>query len=298
MLRPNGYANSDLKENPMSHTLRLPLVAPDRLSRHFKLSRSWVGPLPLHATFPWRNPSALFFLLLALFLPLPASAQVVTGTPPFSSFGGGPDVINLANLNSHIAIPVLHKPGRGTNFDFDLVHDSSVWTPVTSSGVTSWQPASNWGWASSEVAIGYITNKILSGTANICNQQFFNITYTYAWSYVDGLGTVHPFTGYVSHSSTPASGPCGSYPNDGFTAVAPDGSGYTLTVFGNSVTSLFGSDGRQINAPIGSGPASLQDRNGNKITTDATGHFYDTMSSTTPVLTVSGTAPANTTLTY
>ena len=57
-----------------------------------------------------------------------ASAQVQTGTPPFGSFGGGPDVINLANLNAHWTIPLLHKPGRGTNFDYDLTYDSSVWT--------------------------------------------------------------------------------------------------------------------------------------------------------------------------
>jgi len=50
----------------------------------------------------------------------PSSAQVQTGTSPFGSFGGGPDVVNLGNLNSHLVIPVVHKPGRGTNFNYDL----------------------------------------------------------------------------------------------------------------------------------------------------------------------------------
>ena len=84
-------------------------------------------------------------LLIAAFATSPASAQVATGTPPFGSFGGGPDVINLANLNAHITIPVLHKAGRGTNFTYDLSFDSSVWYPVTSGGTTSWQAVGNWG---------------------------------------------------------------------------------------------------------------------------------------------------------
>src|SRR5260221_13031168 len=74
-----------------------------------------------------------------------ASAQVTGGTPPFGSFGGGPDVINLASLNSHISIPVVHKAGRGSDFTYDLSYDSSAWYKVTSNGTTSWQPVYNWG---------------------------------------------------------------------------------------------------------------------------------------------------------
>jgi len=55
-------------------------------------------------------------------------AQVPTGTPPMGSFGGGPDIIDLANLNSHLDISVINKPGRGgMNFTYDLNYDSSVW---------------------------------------------------------------------------------------------------------------------------------------------------------------------------
>src|SRR5467141_675012 len=65
-----------------------------------------------------------FFLLSVLALTgASASAQVQTGTPPFGSFGGGPDVINLANLNAHIGVPVLHKAGRDTNFTYDLNYE-------------------------------------------------------------------------------------------------------------------------------------------------------------------------------
>jgi len=75
-------------------------------------------------------------------------AQVTTGTPPFGTFASNsaPDVIDLANLNAHIPIPVLHKAGRGLDFTYDLSYDSSVWYPVTSNQVTSWQPVLYWGW--------------------------------------------------------------------------------------------------------------------------------------------------------
>src|SRR5229473_6505199 len=96
-------------------------------------------------------------ILLALSIGL-ASAQVPTGTPPFGSFGGGPDVINLANLNSHISIPVMDKPGRGMSSNYDLSFDTSVWYPVTSGSTTSWQPVYNWGWrGQTEVSMGYIS---------------------------------------------------------------------------------------------------------------------------------------------
>src|SRR6266849_4675982 len=96
---------------------------------------------------PMSRPLHFLHLLILLALSIGlASAQVPTGTPPFGSFGGGPDVINFANLNAHLAIPVLHKPGRGTNFTYDLSYDSSVWYPVGVSGSQTWQYVNNWGW--------------------------------------------------------------------------------------------------------------------------------------------------------
>lgn len=41
-------------------------------------------------------------------------AQVATGLPPFGSFGGGPfDTVNLADLDVHLQIPIVNKPGSG-----------------------------------------------------------------------------------------------------------------------------------------------------------------------------------------
>ena len=54
--------------------------------------------------------------------------QPTTGIPPFQSFGGGPDVINLGNLNVHLSVPVFSRAGRGIPFSYALAYDSSVWS--------------------------------------------------------------------------------------------------------------------------------------------------------------------------
>ncbi|HXN74853.1 MAG TPA: hypothetical protein VN861_20070 [Candidatus Acidoferrales bacterium] len=79
-----------------------------------------------------------FAVALFLFCSAPSFAQVQTGTPPFGSYSGGPDIINLGNLNAHLTVPIVQKAGRGTNFTYYLNLDSSVWYPVGSSGSQSW----------------------------------------------------------------------------------------------------------------------------------------------------------------
>jgi len=81
-----------------------------------------------------------FVVALLLSSSAPCFAQVQTGTPPFASYGGGPDIINLGNLNAHLTVPIVQKAGRGTNFTYYLNLDSSVWYPSDSSGTLSWQP--------------------------------------------------------------------------------------------------------------------------------------------------------------
>jgi hypothetical protein len=97
---------------------------------------------------------ALLLLFLVFTFSGLAFAQVTTGTPPFGSFGGGSDVIDLANLNTHITIPVLSKAGRGMPFNYVIEYDSSIWQPVTSSGSTIWQPtnAGSFGWTFTALA--------------------------------------------------------------------------------------------------------------------------------------------------
>ncbi len=60
--------------------------------------------------------SAKFALVAVLTLSVSMTvlaAGPTTGTPPFRSLGGGPDVINLGNLNVHYAMPVFGRAGRG-----------------------------------------------------------------------------------------------------------------------------------------------------------------------------------------
>ena len=139
----------------------------------------------------------VLMVLLALALGQ-IEAQVPTGTPPFGSFGGDPDAINLANLNSHIVVPVLHKPGRGTNFTYDLSYDSSVWYPVGVSGSQTWTPVSNFGWRGvTEVATGYISYTV---TSTLCldshGVKYFGYKSTYSnWVYHDNFGISHKFSG-------------------------------------------------------------------------------------------------------
>jgi RHS repeat-associated protein len=237
-------------------------------------------------------------LLLAA---LPTFAQVATGTPPFSSSAGGPDVIDLANLNAHLDIPVLNKPGRGGyNFTYDLSYDTSLWFPSSSSGTNTWTVAGvgNWGWrGQTEIATGYVSR---GPTTITCpNPQYpptlpktIRDTLFSNYVYHDSFGISHPIP-----NMTFDPGLCAGETSASGTAI--DGSGYVLTVTtaGNTVTST---SGDLISAPTssGSGSGSKTDRNGNEITVNSSGQFFDTLSSTTPVLTVSGTPPSNTVFTY
>ena len=236
-------------------------------------------------------------IVLLAITPLRLSGQVPTGTPPFGSFGGVPDIINLANLNVHIDVPVLNKPGRGINFTYDLSYDSSVWYPVTSNGSTTWTPVYNLGWrAQTESSTGYLA---FSSTTSLCytNKIPSGIRITDTnYVYHDSWGVPHPFAG----AAYELSGSCGSSAHN-FTATATDGSGYKLsTNIANSSGALWTSTGRALNPPIntGAGAASSTDRNGNQITVNSSGQFFDTLSSSTPVLTVSGVAPSPTIFSY
>lgn len=252
-----------------------------------------------------RTPRALLLTLVLAFSVSAASAQVQTGTPPFGSFGGGPDVINLGNLNVHFTIPVLHKPGRGLNFTYDLSYDSSVYYPVTSGGTTSWQPVQNWGWrAATEAATGYISDSgTITGTCNPSGHADIPGRITVSnWVYHDPFGISHGFSG----SAIINTGNCAAYggPNStGFTSTATDGSGYKLVVTGSPTTTIlvrnvFAVDGTNetVQENSGTGAASGLDRNGNQITVSGSGVFTDTLGTT--ALTVAGTAPSPTTFTY
>ena len=251
-------------------------------------------------------PSAarnLLFLLFFFVLALPASAQgPATGTPPFGSFSGGPDIINNANLNDHWTFPVLHKPGRGIPFTYDLSYDSSMWYPVGVSGSQNWQPVGNWGWRGiTEVAAGYISYTMTQEQTCYFNNQYYGIIYRYNnWTYHDTFGVAHYFS--IGTYVVQPTGQFCSGSSSSATGTAADGSGWTLSATGSSPTSLTSAVGAAVSAPVNvtTGAGSFTDRNGNKITVNGSGQFFDTLSSATPVLTVagSGTQTSPRTFTY
>src|SRR5208283_903862 len=140
------------------------------------------------------NPLRLAFIFAVISLAAsPASGQVVTGVPPFGSFSGGPDIVNNANLNVHIQIPVVNKAGRGIPFSYTITFDSSVWYP--SGGV--WLPVASWGWgnATQQGGTGYVVDKWTQGSCRTGPRnplQYYDI-YS-QWRYYDAFGAIHPFS--------------------------------------------------------------------------------------------------------
>lgn len=239
--------------------------------------------------------ACLSLLFACAFLPVTARAQVQTGAPPLGTFGGGPDVIDLANLNSHITVPILHRPGRGTDFTYNLGFDSSVWYPVGSSGNQSWQFVWNWGWAGqTQITTGYVTYRRLIGDCGTGKGRVPYDIYTYTF-YNDQFGTPHPINLTVNDSIQKCSTGTGQF---SATATLNDGSGYKVTVEATPAATVYSARGTKFSPPLlqGVGTGSFTDRNGNQINANASGVFTDTLGTT--ALTVSGAAPNPVTLSY
>lgn len=182
----------------------------------------------------------------------------VTGTPPFGSFSGGPDIVNLGNLNIHYSIPVLSKAGRGLPFVSNLSLESSIWVPVTSNGTRSWTPRRYfWGAFSNrgtETVFGYFA--MVSTIISSCKTEYSNFVY------YDIYGTGHPFPGSTLFEGLT----CGNTATS-ITTPASDGSGYTLTITGETIQSLTTADGTPIQVGgTDTATGQLTDRNGNIVT--------------------------------
>jgi RHS repeat-associated protein len=233
----------------------------------------------------------LAVLTLVVLANLPVLAQVTTGTPPFGSFAGGPDTIDLANLNVHYSFPVLQKAGRGLPFNYALTYDSSVWTPASTgtSGGVKWTNDSTWGWSlDAAVVIGYLTPPVVTHKTQTCiddSGKQHQVTFTVSTyrSFRDPMGAVHP----VILVLISGSGICG-LDDSSAAAYTKDGSGWYLSVPDGTATS---STGRVYELAISSMNAagSLTDRNGNQISTTDGLSFTDTLGQN--ALTISGGAP-------
>lgn len=134
-------------------------------------------------------------------------------------------------------------------------------------------------------------------------------TWTYrGLVYIDPVGVIHPFPTTVEYYSSVAGGcegtPVGPQPSSPTTVTATDGSGYQATLLaeqGALSVSLVNRYGTAIQAPIVANPEGQQgtlfeeDSNGNEITV-SNGEYTDTTGNVS--LTVVGSAPGTTTLTY
>ncbi|HTC92890.1 MAG TPA: RHS repeat-associated core domain-containing protein [Terriglobales bacterium] len=200
---------------------------------------------------------------------LSLQAQVATGTPPLGSFAGGPDVIDLANLNVHWDFPIIAKAGRGLPFHYSLGFDNSVWQVVDDgNGNLSWHPMNNvFGWTRQTEAIaGYMTYDQLLNLG--CGYTYQN------WVYHDPAGTAHSFGNlYVATAG------CSAYGPPVASATATDGSGYLTTVSSNPNATIYPASGGSIVPPLqnATGAAQITDPNGNYIISSDGVTFYDTM---------------------
>ena len=145
-----------------------------------------------------KNARAFAVVICLALSCIPALTQPATGSYPFGSFTGGPDVVNLGNLNANLTIPISNKAGRGQNFVYNLIFDSSVWYPVGSSGSQFWEPVSAWGWQGMSPALGGLVTYSVSTSSGTCGQ--YNPDSWQSWTYsnivyTDSLGISHPWIG-------------------------------------------------------------------------------------------------------
>jgi RHS repeat-associated protein len=202
-------------------------------------------------------------LLAALLAASAASAQVGTGFPPFSSFSGGSfESVNNANLNVHLSIPVLSKPGRGMPYSYVLNYDSSVWSPVSPAGGYVWTPLA--GWATQPQAetgrYGYSASQLCcpGQKCGVGGGSYYN-QYT-NWQYYDTSGTAHAFPRSLTVNDSSISCPNGT--GNWSAAGTSTDELYTMSVDATpEATTAEDIDGHTFNMQTG----TVTDSNGNQI---------------------------------
>ena len=140
------------------------------------------------------------------------------------------------------------QAGRGLPFNYAVTYDSSIWSPVSSTGAHTWTPVGQTVSTSTPPGAGKEPPKSHDGLCalfRVTQQQcsydarpyYYNV-YS-SWVYYDGTGTPHPFPGLSV--STGNSTPCVPSIRPIRTGGSTDGSGWQIEVdAGPSATVVFG----------------------------------------------------------
>jgi RHS repeat-associated protein len=258
-----------------------------------------------------RTSFALALTLMLVSISVPA--QVAIGTPPFGSFStGGPDVINLGNLNAHWEFPIVSKAGRGLPFTYSIPYDSSIWAPTPVNGALSWLPStSSFGWptlaANSaglpgnigySVSTAFYSNVPCNGGPYTTYGSYTVTTYT-NWTYTDGSNTVYSFggpNGPPTSSVSPNDGcpiPQGQWNHPSF-GWATFSNGFSISVTNYTNAMIKNKSGVEVTpgygSTCGSGVATTVDLNGNTIS-EVCGVYTDTLGQTALAITGGTSAP-------
>ena len=217
----------------------------------------------------------VFTVLLSMLLAAFSFAQGAPGAPtwaPYDCDVSGISCIDLQSLNVIPRIPIMNKSGAFA-FSFGLSGGDSYFYPLGGNLYPAAVAYPTIATANSIVGVSYVSGTIANWTLATggmsCPLSGGSGAYTaYSGWYIqfaDGTQHLLPTTD-VSYTGTSCSG--------GFTDQAIDGSGYTLSVTGSTVNSVYSRGGAKLTT------TSLTDSNGNSISYSSS-KWNDTMGMTT-----------------
>ena len=253
---------------PQLHRSRLPFALMTVLGRTGSVSLSKTVPRAecTHAD-PTQRMSRIFALAALLCVAGLAGGQVNPGTPSWSAYDSHQvDTINLQNLNIVMNVPIMSKAGA-IPFSENLAGgDSYVYAAAGNMypGIMA-QPLAGTvngvlGWTGTFAAPALTLNAVLCPNGTTYTTEYVN------WYIQFADGTQHWLPG-------------GDYTDSAgcwkasFTDQVIDGTGYTLSVTGNTINSIYGRSGTN----IGTTGLSITDPNGSSIKWDGNVTFTDTL---------------------
>lgn len=198
-----------------------------------------------------------------------AQLQLTTGIPPWGSFARGPiDTLNEGNMNIHLAIPIIDKPGRGTPVDLAITFDSGIWSsgPVRNYG--NWTPL---GYGNALYNFNGALTWMLRPLGYYTTSQ--SLSYCYTGGYISGYISQSQYTWY-DPTGTPHTfpnsleffyGTCGTG-GGGSAGTAYDGSGDSMVVSASGAPTITDKHGRQFALTVSNGGGTETDTNGNQLT--------------------------------